>query len=157
MSKLSLTLSFLLAFSAAAYAHSFTKGDIVVGHPWARATPDGSTVGAGYATITNNGKASDRLKGGTFTGSGAVEIHEMAMDGNVMKMRQLKDGIEIKPGATIELKPSANHLMFMDLKKPIATGGDIKGSLIFEKAGTVDVEFRIEPIGATESHDQHKH
>lgn len=153
MSKsLRLAVALLLTLPAAALAHSFTKGDIVAGHPWARATPDGAKVGAGYIKITNNGKVSDRLTGGSFEGA-TVEIHEMSMDGGVMKMRQLSEGLEILPGATVELKPGGNHLMFMGLKQSITAGADRKATLTFEKAGSLDVEFRIEPIGATESHD----
>ena len=151
-----LAAAILIASTIAVQGHSFTKGDIVVGHPWARATPGGSTVGVGYIKITNNGKAADRLTGGSFEGADALEIHEMTMDGDVMKMRQLKDGFEIAPGKTVELKPGGNHLMFTGLKKPIAAGPDHKATLVFEKAGAVDVEFRIEPFGATESAD-HKH
>ena len=151
-----LAAAILIASTIAVQAHSFTKGDIVVGHPWARATPDGATVGVGYIKITNNGKAADRLTGGSFDGADTLEIHEMTMDGDIMKMRQLKDGFEIAPGATVELKPGGNHLMFTGLKKPIAVGPDSKATLTFEKAGAIDVEFRIEPFGATESAD-HKH
>jgi periplasmic copper chaperone A len=154
--KISLALAMVLALPGAALAHSFTKGDIVAGHPWARATPDGAKVGVGYIKITNNGKASDRLTGGSFEGA-SVEIHEMSMDGGIMKMRQISEGLEIAPGATVELKPGGNHLMFMGLKQAIATGADRKATLTFEKAGTLEVEFRIEPIGATESHDHSKH
>ena len=154
--KLRLACALMLAMPAAALAHSFTKGDIVVSHPWARATPDGATAGAGYVKITNNGKAADRLTGGALEGADAIEIHDMTMDGTVMKMRQLKDGLEIAPGATIEIKPGGMHLMFTGLKKPNAAGPDRKATLTFEKAGAIDVEFRIEPIGATES-AHHKH
>ena len=147
----------LLALTpAAALAHSFTKGDITVGHPWARATAEGAAVGVGYVKITNTGKAADRLIGGSFDGAGALEIHEMKMDGDIMKMRQLNEGLEIAPGATVELKPSGNHLMFTGLKKQITEGPKLKGTLTFEKAGTIDVEFAIEPVGAAESTD-HKH
>ncbi len=151
-----LALAFVLLTPAAAFAHSFTKGDIVVGHPWTRATPEAATVGAGYLKITNNGKAADRLTGGSLDGADALEVHEMTMDGDVMKMRQLKEGLEIAPGATVELKPGGMHLMFTGLKKQIVEGPKRKGTLTFEKAGALDVEFAIEPFGATESTD-HKH
>jgi periplasmic copper chaperone A len=146
----------LLASTIAAGAHSFNKGDITVGHPWARATPEGADAGVGYVKITNAGKQADRLTGGSFNGDGVVEIHEMKMDGDVMKMRQLKDGLEIAAGATVELKPGGNHLMFTGLKSAIVEGPKVKGTLNFEKAGAIDVEFMIEPVGASESTD-HKH
>lgn len=157
MSKfLRFAFALLVLMPVAAFAHSFNKGDIVVDHPWTRATPGAATVGVGYVKITNNGKAADRLTGGTFDGAGALEVHEMKMDGDIMRMRQLKEGFEIGPGATVELKPGGNHLMFTGLTSAIAEGPKRKGTLVFEKAGAVDVEFAIEPIAASEG-TGHKH
>jgi copper(I)-binding protein len=143
----------ILIFSSAVFAHSFKKGDISIDHPWTRATPAGATVGAGYLKITNNGKEADKLTGGTFDGAGTVEIHEMKMTGDNMTMRQLKDGLEIKAGETVDFGPMSFHLMFLGLKNPIAEGSDAKGTLIFEKAGAVDITYKVEPFGATESED----
>jgi periplasmic copper chaperone A len=73
----------------------------------------------------------------------------------------LPDGLEIKPGATVDLKPSSYHLMIMGLKQPIERGKPFKASLTFEKAGPVDVEFMVERLGATApaaaAHDAHHH
>lgn len=146
-----------LAFSSIAHAHTFKKGDITVGHPWTRATPAGTSVGAGYLKITNAGKETDRLTGGTFAGAKVVEVHEMTMNDGVMKMRKLSDGLEIKPGETVELKPGSYHLMIMGLAKSIAEGPKIKATLGFEKAGVIDVEFKVEPIGAQSSSDAKEH
>lgn len=153
----SLASGFAIMFVASSlFAHSFNKDSIVVGHPWSRATPAGATVGAGYLKISNNGKEADTLIGGTFNGADRVEVHEMRAEGDIMKMRKLTGGLEVKPGETVELKPSAHHLMFLGLKAPIIEGPAVKGSLLFEKAGKIDVEFKIEPIGTTDS-DDHKH
>ena len=151
-----LTLLGLFALPVSVLAQSVSKGDIVIDHPWTRATPEGATVGAGYLKISNNGKTSDRLIGGTLEDAGKVEVHEMTMDGDVMKMRQLTDGLEIKPGATVELKPGSYHLMFMDLRKPIMEGASIKGTLTFEKAGNIDVDYKVEAAGASDS-TEHMH
>jgi copper(I)-binding protein len=62
-------------------------------------------------------------------------------------MRELKPGLVIKPGETITLKPGSFHVMFMDLKEPIKTGSTFKGTLVFEKAGTIEIEYAIEPFG----------
>lgn len=139
-----------------AFAHSFTKGDIVVGHPWTRATPAGTEVGVGYLKITNNGKEPDVLTAVTFEGAASVEIHEMKVEGDKATMRQLRDGLEVKPGETVELKPQGIHLMLIGLKKPIAEGPNINGSVTFKHAGTIDLAFKVEPIGAMGSAD-HKH
>ena len=73
----------------------------------------------------------------------------MSMDNGVMRMRQLKDGLVIKPGETVELKPGSFHLMFVDLKEPIKEGDRLKGTLEFEKAGKVDVEYVAVAVGAS--------
>ena len=77
------------------------------------------------------------------------EVHEMKMDGGVMKMRELKDGLEIPPGASVELKPGSYHIMMQALSRPLAKGDKIKGSLTFEKAGKIGVEFDVEGIGGS--------
>jgi len=142
-----------VALCGEASAHQFAKGDLIIVHPWTRATPVGATVGVGYLKITNNGKVSDHLTGGTFEGADHVEIHEMKMNGDNMTMRQLKDGLEIKPGETVTFNPGSYHLMFIGLKKPIAQGPNVKGSLTFETTGSVDVDYKVESIGAMNSSD----
>ena len=97
--------------------------------------------------ITNNGKEPDRLIGGTVPFASRFEVHEMAVEGGMMKMRQLSKGLEIKPGETVELKPGGYHVMFMDLTSGLKEGEAMKGTLVFEKAGTVEVEYRVGPIG----------
>ncbi|CAA2142448.1 copper chaperone PCu(A)C [Hyphomicrobium sp. ghe19] len=153
MKQLLLAFTTLIAATGFVAAHQFEKSGLLVLHPWTRATPEGATVGAGYLTITNNGKETDRLTGGAFEGADHVEIHEMKMDGDKMTMRQLKDGIEIRPGATVKFNPGSYHLMLMGLKNPIAKGPNIKGSLTFEKAGSVDIDYKVEDIGAMDSSD----
>ncbi len=85
----------------------------------------------------------------------------MSMDGGVMKMRELKNGLEIPPGATVELKPGSYHIMMMNLSRPLAKGEKVKGSLTFEKAGKVDVEFTVEAMGGMPAGQakstEHKH
>jgi periplasmic copper chaperone A len=148
---LSLTASF-------ASAHEYKAGALEIKHPWARATPKGATVAGGYLKITNTGKDADRLVGGSVTAAGKFEVHEMSMDGGVMKMRPLANGLEIKPGATVELKPGSYHLMFVGVTQPFEQGKRVKGTLQFEKAGTVEVEYAVEAIGGTPAgHDAMEH
>jgi copper(I)-binding protein len=64
-----------------------------------------------------------------------------------MRMRPVKDGIELKPGQTVEFESSSFHVMMLDLKQPLKQGERIKGTLTFEKAGPVEVEFAVEGIG----------
>jgi copper(I)-binding protein len=123
-------------------------GSLTVEAPWSRATPGGAKVAGGYLKITNNGAESDRLTGGSLPRAGRVEIHEMAVADGVMRMRPLPAGLEIKPGATVELKPGGLHMMFLDLSAGLKEGETIKGTLVFEKAGTVEVSFRVAPAGS---------
>ena len=141
------TLCTLALVAPAALAADYKAGAIEIDHPWARATPSGAKVGAGYLKLTNTGATADRLVGATAAAAGRVEIHEMSMDNGVMKMRPLKDGVELQPGATVELKSGSYHLMMFDLKQPLKQGDHVKGTLTFEKAGPVDVEFAVEGVG----------
>ena len=131
-----------------AQAEDFTAGSLKISAPWARATPHGATVGGGYMTITNTGSAPDRLVGGSSDAAARFEIHTMSMDNGVMKMRPVADGIEIKPGQTIEFNPGGYHVMFVGLKKPFEQGQQVPATLRFEKAGNVPVNFSVEAIGA---------
>ena len=148
--KTSILFACILSIAAgAAAAQEFKAGSLEIDQPWSRATPKGAKVGAGYLTIKNTGTTPDRLVSGTSPVAGKFEIHEMSMDKGVMKMRPVPEGVEIKPGETVELKPSSFHFMIMDLKQPIVRGKPFKASLMFEKAGPVEVEFEVVAPGAT--------
>jgi copper(I)-binding protein len=150
MTRTVLTALLALGLSVSlAAAHGYELGPIKIGHPWARATPPGAQVGGGYLKLTNQGEAPDRLVGAKSNVAGRVEIHEMSVTDGVMKMRELPDGLAIAPGATVELKPGGFHLMLMELKQPLAAGSPVKATLTFEKAGSIEVELKVEPIGAT--------
>jgi copper(I)-binding protein len=131
-----------------ALAHDYTLGNLKIDHPWARATPKGASVGGGYLKITNTGTATDQLVGGSTDIAGSFEVHEMKMEGNVMKMRPVANGIEIKPGQTVEFNPSGYHVMLVGLKKQLMPGERFKATLEFAKAGKIDVDFAVEGIGA---------
>ena len=132
-----------------ALAHDYAAGSLKIDHPWTRATPKGAAVAGGYLKITNTGAAPDRLVGGTFASAGRFEIHEMKTENGVMTMRGIPGGLEIKPGQTVEFKPGGYHVMFMDLKTPLQQGRSVKGTLVFEKAGTVEVQYAVEAMGGS--------
>jgi periplasmic copper chaperone A len=138
--------AFLLVGGIAA-AQTYSAGGLEIGGPWARATPKGATVGAGYLTITNKGTETDRLIGGSAAPASRFEVHTTVMENGVARMRQVT-GLEIKPGETVELKPGGMHVMFMGLKQPLTNGQTVKGTLVFEKAGTVAIEFAVQAVGA---------
>jgi periplasmic copper chaperone A len=150
-------IALALLVPASAFAHGYTKAGLEIGHPWTRATPNGAANGAAYAKVTNTGTKPDRLIGGTFDGATKVELHETLTEGAISKMRAVTTGIEIKPGEVIEFKPGGMHIMLMGLSAPIAVGPRLKGTLVFETAGPIDVEFKVEPVGAGSSKDEHQH
>jgi copper(I)-binding protein len=139
----------LAVLATAAQAHEYKLGALEIKHPWTRATPKNAPVAGGYLKITNTGTTPDRLTGGSAEVAQKFEVHDMSMDGGVMKMRELKEGLEIPPGATVELKPGSYHIMMMNLSRPLAKGDKVKGSLTFEKAGKVDIEFAVEAMGGS--------
>ena len=131
---------------------------VKIEQPWIRATPKGAKVAGGFGIFVNAGPA-DRLLSASFPAvTGRTEIHEMAVANGVMTMRALPKGIEIPAGGRLELKPGSYHLMLMDLKEPIVEGQKLTGTLVFEKAGPVQVVFPVMPIGAPgATQHQHKH
>lgn len=147
-----LIASALLAFSfSAVTAHEFKAGDIEVGHPWSRVTPAGASVAGGYFTLENEGTAADRLVSATAEIAGKTEIHEMSVKDGVMTMRALPDGIAVPAGAKVAFAPGGYHLMFLGIKAPLTEGESFKGSLTFEKAGTVEVSFKVEGMAGPKS------
>jgi len=131
-----------------AYPADYNVGPIHIAQPWARATPKGASSGAAYLTVTNKGSAPDRLSCASSDVSAQCQIHAMTMEGGVMKMRPVEGGLEIKPGETVQLKPSGLHVMLVDLKHPLEAGKTVAATLQFEKAGTVKIEFPVMAIGA---------
>lgn len=150
-----LAAAMLTLTSVVALAHDFTVGPLKIDHPWTRATPAGAKVAGGYLTIQNSGSTPDRLLGGSSDIAGRIEIHEMAVKDGIMTMRPLPSGVEVKAGDKAELKPGGYHIMFMDLQRQLKEGESVKGTLQFEKAGTVAVEFAVQGVGAREP--GHKH
>jgi len=150
-------LLMLFASTHQLLAHGFKLGDLEIGHPWSRATPAGAKVAAGYLTVKNNGSQPDRLVSIQSDISEKAEIHEMAVDAKgVMKMRQITEGVEIPAGGEVALKPGAYHIMFIGLKAPVKEGDKFSGTLTFEKAGTVTVEFQADKMGGqSQDHSGH--
>jgi periplasmic copper chaperone A len=117
----------------------------------------------GFMKIT--AKQDMKLVGISSPVAGVSEVHEMSMDGGVMKMRALPDGLELPAGKTVELKPGGFHLMLMDLKHALPKDTMIPLSLTFkDKAGKdvkveikVPVSARAPAMGSAEQMDMHKH
>ncbi len=148
--------------STAQTPDAYALGALRIEAPFTRATPGGAKVAGGYMRITNTGKVADRLVGGTLAAAGRFEVHEMAVRDGVMTMRPLDKGLEIPAGGTVDLKPGGLHAMFMDLKAGLKEGDRVKGSLVFEKAGSIEIEYAVGSIaaqaaGGEPDHGGHKH
>lgn len=127
------------------------SGSIAITGAFARAMLPGQKVGGGYLTIANTGGAADRLLSVASPVAGSVALHEMAMKGDIMTMRPLQGPLDIPAGGTVELKPGATHLMFMDVGTPFAKGATIPVTLTFETAGKVEVELPVAAAGAKDA------
>lgn len=144
----------LLATASPATAESVTVGSsIVVSSPWSREMPPSAPAQGGFLVVENKGTTPDRLKAVSAEISKVMEVHEMAVVDGVMKMRALGDGLEIPAGGKVELKPGSYHLMFIDLTARRKAGETFKARVVFEKAGPVDLVFKVAPLGAKSADD----
>ena len=111
--------------------------------PYARATVPGQSSGAVYLTIENKATVSDQLVAISTPIAKSAEIHSMAMDGNVMKMREVS-AITLTPSSTLAMKPGGGyHLMLTGLHKPLKSGDYFPLTLTFEKAGKMEVSVAV--------------
>jgi periplasmic copper chaperone A len=139
-----------------ALAHEFRSGDLQIDHPWSRAIGPRAPTAAGYLVIRNGGATSDRLVAAETPMARLVEIHEMTMSDNIMRMRPVTDGIVVPAGGTVRLAPNGLHLMIVGPHTGFVQGARIPLTLVFERAGRVAVELAIEAPGARASeHDGH--
>ncbi len=152
MKHIKRTLAYVALLSALCAApvraEEVRAGDLVITQAWSRATPGGAKIGGGYLTIENKGATPDRLIGGSADVAGKIEVHEMAVNNGVMKMRSLDKGLAIEPGKTVKLAPGGYHLMLLDLKSPLKQGDKVPVTLEFEKAGKVKLSLDVEGVGA---------
>ncbi len=141
-------LAAILIASAFATTAAFAQStSIQIEQPFSRATPGGAKVGGGYLTIVNKGSAADKLVAASSPASERVEIHEMKMEGGVMKMQEVAGGLAVDAGKSVALAPGGYHLMLMGLKAPLKEGDKVPVTLTFEKAGKVDATLDVRGIG----------
>ncbi|MEQ7892597.1 copper chaperone PCu(A)C [Xanthomonas arboricola] len=132
---------------------SSATATVAATNAWSRATPPGAPVAGGYVTLHNQAAKPDRLLAVESSASAQVEIHEMSMDGGMMKMRRLDDGLALPAGQDVVLGPGGIHLMFIAPHVPFEVGQPVTATLIFEHAPRVDVRFDIRAMGASEPAD----
>ena len=133
--------------------------DIMISDLTIRATTSQAGATAAYATIHNHGSDDDRLVGITVSFSKKAEIHEMKLDGDVMKMREIEGGLILPAGKMVTLEKGGNHLMFMGLTEQIKLSESYEITFEFEKADAITLNAEtISLSGKTHKHKHsHKH
>lgn len=138
----------LIAFAAPALAQG--SSSVTVEQPYARATPAGAKTGAVYMTIDNKSGTADKLTGASSDVADKVQIHQMAVENGIMKMRELPDGLPVPANGSVVLKPGSYHVMLIGLKKPLTVGESFPLTLTFAKAGTISVTVPVQAMGASQ-------
>ena len=147
-------IAITIATVALGMATSASAQTVTVKDGWVRASVPGQSATGAFMSITAT--ENTRLVGVTSPVAGVVEVHEMKMDGGVMKMRAVEGGLEIAAGKTVELKSGGYHVMLMDLKAALPKSSTVPLTLVFKDAK--GVESRIELKRPVEvSATMHKH
>ena len=137
----------MIACGGNSHAQTAKAGSLQIEGAYTRATVPGQQVAGGFMKIENKG-AADQLISVSSPASGEVQLHEMAMEGNVMRMRQVKE-VVVPAGGAVELKPGGLHLMFINIKAPLTAGETVPVKLKFAKAGEVEVKMPVNAMGNT--------
>lgn len=154
-----LALAVLTFASAIPSAADPQSGPLAIEGAWARPSIGEATNSAAYFRIANSGDAADRLLAVTSDAAAHVMLHESRMEGTVMKMLPLDNGIEIPAHGSAELKPLGAHVMLVGLRAPLKDGDTLALTLLFEKQGEVAITAKVQmqaPAGdaAPGAHEQ---
>lgn len=149
MNKKSLLISsLLLTFSQLSFAEVEAQG------AYARETAPSATTSAVFVKLTNSESADISLVSASASAAGKVELHDMIMDGDMMKMRQVEK-IVVPANGTTELKPGGFHVMLFDLTGPLKEGENISVQLNFSNQQTLSFDAPIKKVMmGMKSHDQ---
>ena len=133
--------------------------DIEVTTPWVRGTVSGQQATGAFMEVTS--KSGAVLVGAASPVAGVTEIHEMKMDGGIMKMRAIAR-LELPSGKAVKLAPGGYHVMLMDLKQPLKKGEIVPITLKLEGKNntveTIDIKAEVRDLTATApAAHNHKH
>jgi periplasmic copper chaperone A len=148
-----------ITLAALIFAAFPVMAQVTVKDPWVRATVPAQKATGAFMQITSAQDA--RLVEASSPVAGVVEVHEMVMEKDVMKMRAVK-GLDLPAGKTVELKPGGYHVMLMDLKEQMKDGATVPVTLVFEgkdkKRSTVEIKAPVKPLAtASKAEPEHKH
>jgi copper(I)-binding protein len=132
-----------------AFVVSSVQAQVRVGEPWVRATVPQQTASGAFMQLTS--PVATRLVGASSPAAAMVEVHEMAIENDVMRMRQIA-GLALPAGTTVALKPGSFHLMLIGLKRQVKTGEAVPISLVFEDAAgkreSAEVKAKVRALNA---------
>ncbi len=160
-------LTVAVSGSVLAQAHEHKQGPLTVVHPWSRATAPSQKAGGVFLRIRNDSNQPDRLIGVESDMADAASLHTLIRDGDVMRMRPVQGGIEVPANGEVVLAPGGNHVMLIGLREQLIKESRIPLTLIFERAGRVEIVAVVEAAGsrgpsgagaqpaATTGHGQH--
>ena len=153
--KLKQLIALTALLGSAAFAQNVTVAD-----GWVRATVQGQKATGAFMRLTAKDNA--KFVSAASPAAGVVEIHEMKMDKDVMKMAALPNGLDLPAGQTVELKPGSYHVMLMDLKAPLAADSTVPVTLTFQDAKgnktTQELKLPVKsPMPASMQGGQHYH
>ena len=142
-----MTLKTITLIAALASASAFAQ-TVDVKDAWARASVPGQKATGAFMKIT--AKEGSKLVAASSPAAGVTEVHEMKMDGDIMKMRAVAGGLDLPAGKTIELKPGGYHVMLMDLKAALPKDSTVALTLVFKDAKGVESKMELKvPVAAT--------
>jgi copper(I)-binding protein len=137
----------VLAFVASAHAETARVGDIVIEQAWARATTPSAKTGATYLAVRNTGSEPDSILSMETPVAGQAVAHQTRLEGDVSRMSEAGP-LSVPLGGALEMKPGGTHIMLMDLKGGLKVGQQFPLTIIFEKAGKVEVPVKVGKPGA---------
>jgi copper(I)-binding protein len=141
--KALMTVMALAVSTWSAAAHEAVE----VSNAWVRATVKGQMATGAFMTLTAHGDA--KLVGASTVAAGVVQVHEMKLDAGVMKMSELKGGLDLPAGKSVELKPGGYHVMLMDLKAPLLKDTTMPLTLVVKDAQGVETRLQLQvPVTA---------
>ena len=148
-----------ITLAALIFAAFPVMAQVTVKDPWVRATVSAQKATGAFMQITSAQDA--RLVEAKSPVAGVVEVHEMVMEKDVMKMRAIK-GLDLPAGKTVELKPGGYHVMLMDLKEQMKEGATVPVTLVIEgkdkKRSTVEIKAPVKPLTTpAKAEPEHKH
>jgi len=152
--RLAAAFSAFILIVGPASAHDFKIGQIEIKHPWSRPTPPSAPVAGGYMKLTNTGIEADRLVEVVSPIAERAEIHRSVVENGIASMRPT-EGLAVDPGATVDFEAEKLHVMFIKPKSQLKDGEKFPATLVFEKAGRVEIEFMVQARAAKPAAKDH--